>query len=112
MPTMDDQRASEQAKRADSLAPTSITARHGADMAGDDPSWAAAESASEAARRAALGRPTLGQSANEANWRVRTTHELDQRARRAAKARGVSLAEFIRSAVDAQTRVRRSLSDQ
>ena len=66
--------------------------------------WATSTDNIEDARRVALGRPPLGDRANEANWRVRTTNELDRRAKQAARREGVTLAQFIRDAVDERTR--------
>jgi len=66
--------------------------------------WATSTDNIDDARRVALGRPPLGVRANEASWRVRTTNELDRRAKLAAQREGVSLAQFIRDAVDQRTR--------
>lgn len=56
------------------------------------------------AARVALGRPRLGEANRKetTTWRVRTPAPLDERAREAAAAQGMSLSEYIRRAVARQ----------
>lgn len=64
------------------------------------------------AARVALGRPRVGEAdrPETTTWRVRTPAPLDERAREAAAAEGVSLSEYIRRAVDRQISADRAAS--
>lgn len=54
----------------------------------------------EAAVTIARGRPRLEAAAPSAvTWKVRTTSVLDEEARKAAKARGITVSQFVRDAV-------------
>lgn len=104
--TNDDLRYDELADRAErgELRGLPGTQRHGEDAAADARAAifaATGTSTIEDAARVALGRPRLGEDnrPETTTWRVRTPAPLDDRARQAAAAQGMSLSEYVRLAV-------------
>lgn len=78
----------------------------GEDAAAVGQEWvlaATGASSTEEATQLALGRPKLGDAAQETKtWKVRTPADLDRTVREAAERRGMSISAYIRLAVARQ----------